>query len=297
MINIVAKLLSESLLSTYPTVIKKIDISFNLFLWTRMITCVLISAFFINWKTIAYYLTNRHGWYLSILTLINNYAAFKGIKMLEGGIAVSLIHTYPIFIVLFAKGKSNYSLLLIAMIGVILLVNENKESKPESFDGSFIRSLDSNTKEGLCYIVVVIITAVLIYFGVRKIDTDNNWNLVFISYIFGAIIMTLYINKDSFIKNKNIIENITNVKKIDTKNNYNKHVLIAFAFNGIIGTMAHYLRLYTVTRLAPLLYAVLSYFGIVMAYIYGIIFSNEVLTVKKVIGTLLIISSNIMALL
>jgi drug/metabolite transporter (DMT)-like permease len=275
--DIIAKLISGSLLSMYPTFVKKIDISFDYLLWSRMITHVVISAFFVNWNTILYYLSNRYGLLLSLITFINNYTAFKGISILESGIAISLIYTFPIFISLFSKGKSNYNLLFMAFVGVILLVSENKEK--------FIN--DTETKKGLLYIVIVVITSVLIYFNVKKIKTMNSWNHMFISYILGAIVLTLYLRKDLIKKN---------IENQETKK-FNKNLLIVFMFHIFVGTTAHYLRLYSVTRLTPLLYSVLSYFSIVMGYVYGLIFNNETITFTKVIGSLLIIISNIMALL
>jgi multidrug transporter EmrE-like cation transporter len=39
------------------------------------------------------------------------------------------------------------------------------------------------------------------------------------------------------------------------------------------------------------MFAILSYFGIIMSYVYGIAFNNELLTLPKVLGTLCVILS------
>jgi multidrug transporter EmrE-like cation transporter len=47
--------------------------------------------------------------------------------------------------------------------------------------------------------------------------------------------------------------------------------------------------------LEPDIYAPLSYFGVVMSYVYGIAFDNETLNWKKVLGTISILASNYFA--
>ena len=51
-LEVVSKLISESLLSLYPIFVKKIGISSSLQLWTRLTTYVLIAIFFVNWSFI-----------------------------------------------------------------------------------------------------------------------------------------------------------------------------------------------------------------------------------------------------
>ena len=67
---------------------------------------------------------------------------------------------------------------------------------------------------------------------------------------------------------------------------------IAVITNGIIGTLGYFLRFFASYRLEPEIYAPLSYFGVVMSYVYGIAFDNEILNWKKVLGTISILASN-----
>jgi drug/metabolite transporter (DMT)-like permease len=272
MSSIFAKLVSESMLSMYPTFVKNIDVPFNYLLWSRMVVNVIISSLFVNWNVILKYIFNWRGWMLAILTLIDNYAAFKGIKILESGVAISIIYMYPIFIVLFTNGGYfKYVLLLISFIGMLLLVNEIKK---ENFKDNI------ETIKGIIYVCIVVISATALYFNIRMIDTDNPWNHMFLSYILGAIITTMFF------------------KKYITEYDYtDKKYFITFAFNAIVGVAAHYLRMFSVIRLKPVIYASLSYFAVLMGYIYGLTFNNEKITLQKIIGSLLIIISNIVAVI
>jgi len=70
---------------------------------------------------------------------------------------------------------------------------------------------------------------------------------------------------------------------------------LAIIINGIIGTVGYFLRFFASYRLEPEVYAPLSYFGVVMSYVYGISFDNESLNWKKVLGTVSILASNYFA--
>jgi drug/metabolite transporter (DMT)-like permease len=49
------------------------------------------------------------------------------------------------------------------------------------------------------------------------------------------------------------------------------------------------LRFFSMAHLSPLLYSFLSYIGIVMAFVYGVIFNGESLTMTKLFATILIL--------
>ena len=53
LISIYSKILSESLLSLYPIFIKKINLPLDIQLWSRLITFVLVTLFFINYSWVS----------------------------------------------------------------------------------------------------------------------------------------------------------------------------------------------------------------------------------------------------
>ena len=67
---------------------------------------------------------------------------------------------------------------------------------------------------------------------------------------------------------------------------------IAVLINGFIGAIGHYFKYYSLYNLEASSYSLLSYFGIIMAFVYGIVINNEILTLSKIIGTILIIIAN-----
>jgi len=135
---------------------------------------------------------------------------------------------------------------------------------------------------GIIAIFGSMISEVWIYFIVKKIGINNKWNVLFISYFLPAILVSSVLALKGKLIPQNIYQNATN-----------KYLILLLAGNAIIGALGYFLRFYTIYKLSSELYGVLSYFGIIMAYIYGWIINKEGLSWQKIIGSLIIILSSI----
>jgi drug/metabolite transporter (DMT)-like permease len=269
-LEIISKILSESLLSLYPVFVKNINIPLHLQLWSRFITYIFISGFFVNWDFITKTLFSKKGLMLSLVTILHVYVSYRGFQLLESGIAYALFYTYPLIILLLAK-KTLHPIMILAIIGVLLLsIKYNPNDTEENTQEGFIESYPF---EGYFMIALAAITEAIIYFIVRSIETTNNWNHLFLSYFIGTFLF-------SFV-------GIKEIAKITITSNLSISLLI----NSIIGLCGYLLRFYATTRLPPSIYAPLSYIGIIMAYIYGFLFNSEKITIQKVIGTICILIS------
>ncbi len=320
-IPILSKLSSESLLSLYPVFVKNINLPLFVQLESRLLIYVIISLIFCNLPFIRKHIFTYYGLLLGFTNLLHIYTSYRGFQLLESGVSYTLFYTYPIMIILLSglpfHIKTIFSI-LIALLGVYLLSydevkaiqsyenfeekkNENEltEFTKSEFSRSPERKLSVLTElakassltsvptelkekfsyEGFVMIFFAAFTEALIYFQVRHIKTDNNWNHVFISYFLGMVIMTVYL---FFTEKKEIIQDKELIKRFS----------IAMLINAVIGSLGYFLRFFAATRLQPVLYAILSYFGIFMSFIYGIFFNKDKITIKKIIGALLIIVSN-----
>ena len=76
----------------------------------------------------------------------------------------------------------------------------------------------------------------------------------------------------------------------------NKSIGLSLVLNGVIGLVGYLLRFFAISRLSPSIYAPLSYFGVVMAYVYGILINGEQITLIKVLGSLCIVIPNLFLL-
>ena len=290
LIPIVAKLASESLLSLYPIFVKKIGISMTLQMWTRTIAYVLIAAIFVDWSFLKSAIFSSESLLLAIVNLSHIFFSYEGFRHLDSGVSFAIFNTYPIMILLMEvikigtidKIKQDYVKYLLVLVGLAFFIYDNFSN-----GGNTHENFSSNTSEdkvnpdftyGLIMILLAAFTEALIYFLVRIVKTYNHWNHVFISYFLGAVAMTAYVfYNDNF-----------NISKIaETLNN--ARVGIATALNGFIGSVGYFLRFYASYNMEAGMFAILSYFGIIMSYVYGIAFNNESLTLSKVLGTLFVI--------
>jgi drug/metabolite transporter (DMT)-like permease len=277
---IYSKLISESLLSLYPVFVKKIDLTILLQLWTRLIAYVLISLFFINYSFIATNIFTQQGITLSLINLLHIYVSYEGFTNLDTGVSFSIFNIYPVLILLFS-GVLWKPIYIVSIIGLLFFIYDNVITQSTN---------NANFNYGLIMIIMAAITEAIIYFIIREVKTENSWNHLFISYYWGFIIMSIYLLIDN---NK---ENMLNNSDDSYKSNSWFYIGIAILINGIIGTIGYYLRFYAIYNLNYEIYALLSYFGIIMAYFYGIFFNNEKINIYKIIGTVLIIISNYYAL-
>ncbi len=269
-----SKILSESLLSLYPVFVKNINLPIDIQLWARLITYVLISLFFITFSFVSKNILTIECIGLALINLAHIYTSYEGFTNLDSGVSFSIFNVYPLLILLFSGvlWKPAYLLAILGLgafvIGNYIDLSKTKSSKTENKKFYF----------GIIMIILAAITEALMYFMIRNVPTENSWNHVFISYFLGSIIMTWYIF-------------ISGTKKVVQNLNWYT-VGIALLINGIIGSLGYFLRFYSSYRLDPSIYAMLSYTGIIMAYVYGYLFNKEGITVYKVLGTILIILSN-----
>jgi drug/metabolite transporter (DMT)-like permease len=113
---------------------------------------------------------------------------------------------------------------------------------------------------------------------VRRIKTNNHWNHVFLSYFVGFVAFSAYL----LVKGTDL-----SISKIILP-----RMGLAVGLNGFIGSVAYFLRFFAASNLAASIFAPLAYFGMVMSYVYGIVFNQETLSWEKVGGTLCILAAN-----
>lgn len=270
LLPIASKLVSESLLSLYPIFVKKIGISMPLQMWTRLIAYVGISLIFIDWAFIKANIFSPESLALALVNLSHIYFSYEGFLNLESGVSFAIFNTYPLMILLLSgvAWDNAYIFVLIALAFFIYANHVDQQSVKNKEDTDFVY--------GLGMILLAALTEAFIYFLIRRVKTTNHWNHVFISYLLGALIMTGYV----FMQKDFALSQLNNIR-----------VLAATGLNGFIGSVGYFLRFFASYRLDAGIYSVLSYFGIIMSYVYGALFNNENITIWKILGTISIFIS------
>jgi hypothetical protein len=195
---------------------------------------VIISSFFIDWAFVIDSLFSINGLLLSLVTIAHVYSSYRSFQLLESGVATTLFYIYPIIILLFS-GTAISPIFLISLFGVYLIANDlprNKEPFETQKDTDIIKK---NTKmnemfwnEGIFAAFTAALTEALIFFLVKNVKTTNNWNHLFLSYLFGAIGLTVYLWK-----------NIVNIQIYSG-------VSLSLAVNAFIGLVGYYLRFFAI---------------------------------------------------
>jgi len=276
--EIIIKLIAESFLSLYPTFVKNINLTIGHQLWSRCFAYTIISALFIDWEFIITHIFSQNGILLAFITTLHIYTSYTGFQLLDGGIAYTLFYTYPIMILLLSSEKIQYTTiiaLIIVIIGVMIIFFSNNIDI--WLTNKQIDSIETSKNKieipwfGYIMIFFAALTEAIIYFLVREIKTPNNWNHLFLSYLLGAIILSGYYFQDILL--------IKSLSKLS----------LSLVINIFIGLFGYLLRFYAISKLKPSVYAPLSYFGIIMAFIYGIIFNGEIISFTKIVGVICIL--------
>ena len=295
-IPILSKLASESLLSLYPIFVKKIGISMPLQLWTRLITYVAMASIFVDWKFVWSAIGSTDSIMLALINMLHVFFSYEGFRNLDSGVSFAIFNTYPLMILLLAGVVWDSSYFLV-LAGLALFIysnfNESSALKEGANEGALKEGLDNksnpvtpNFTYGLAMILLAALTEAFIYFLIRRVKTSNHWNHVFISYLLGAVLMTAYVVYTEY---------LTPNHEASLEASDKSRVFIAVLANGFIGSVGYFLRFFSSYQLDAAVYAPLSYFGVVMSYVYGILFNSETLSVSKVAGTACILASNYFA--
>jgi len=271
---VLSMLASESLLSLYPIFVKKIGLSLVHQVWTRLLAYVAMSAIFVDWGFIKSAFFSSDALILALINLSHIFFSYEGFRNLDSGVSFAIFNTYPLMILLIAGVMWN-NVYLLVLLGLALFVLGEAQSAIGTTTG-LTQELPTNFIYGLAMILFAALTEALIYFMVRRIKTDNHWNHVFLSYMMGFIAISGYL--------------------FGSGNDFGKTMMprmsLAIGLNGFIGSVAYFLRFFAASNLAASIFAPLAYFGMVMSYVYGIVFNDETLSWEKVGGTLCILAAN-----
>ena len=295
---VLSMLTSESLLSLYPIFVKKIGLSLVHQVWTRLLAYVAMSAIFVDWGFIKSAFFSSDALILALINLSHIFFSYEGFRNLDSGVSFAIFNTYPLMILLIAGVMWN-NVYLLVLLGLALFVlgearsatsatgtkrtegttsatGTIKRTTAGTLTAGLTQESPTNFIYGLAMILFAALTEALIYFMVRRIKTDNHWNHVFLSYMMGFIAISGYL--------------------FSSGNDFGKTMLprmsLAIGLNGFIGSVAYFLRFFAASNLAASIFAPLAYFGMVMSYVYGIVFNDETLSWEKVGGTLCILAAN-----
>ncbi len=275
---------SESVLSLYPILIKKVPTNLDTQTLARFLIYP-IAALIVGGLTPlknAYshgVATNLLYGSANVAHIASSYLAFQ---QLPAGIAMSLFYTYPLWNIIAGSlvlGEpfpwKLLPLVLVALIGAGLVAfsrtPEEKEAGKEINWTGVAAALGAALTETLLFLIVKTAKGETPFFSVHQI------------YLGGLPILLAYLTYKYF--NQPTI----NPKDVDGKTSgpvdWSWSTWIPLlAFNGFLGFTGYVLRFWSIPRLSTLLYSMLSMFGVLAAFTWGHFLADEPIQGQGLLG-------------
>jgi len=286
MLNEFLVIVSEVTLSLYPTLIKIVPASVVLQTVVRMLVFTVLAFIsavitrvplsFMQFLTAETPLTGL----LNLVHVGSSYVAFDA---LAGGNAMSLFYVYPFLNLIGASVLLGETMpvqsipwLLVAFFGAILV------AQPSAANWSMVGVI-------CALLAAATETGIYLWFKKSKESQESQetqetqpWTKMFQMY--GASSILLLVGCLVLIGLNWIAPNLF----FTSGSGFAKMI----AFNSIVGFVGYALRFYLIPNVSTVVFSTLSFFGVISAYLFGWVFSNETPTLLQGLGATAIILAN-----
>ena len=270
-------LYGELVLSLYPLLIKTTHTNIFTHVLARFLVFPVLSLVFGPISDFTSIWSSPSEAFMGILYNILNLShvavSYIAFKVLPISTAISLFYLYPIFNIIaggliFGESISYISILLIgvAFIGTYLIAASHKETDKTD-------KTDKNKLFGVLMGILAAMTETLIFVFVRY-KNASPYYAVNSLYPAGLVALLLYAFFNKSIVNTNPI-------------NWTK----LLGFNAILGFSGYIARFYSIPKIPIIVFSLLSFFGVLFGYVWGFLFTDNVPTIKALIGSGLIAGS------
>jgi drug/metabolite transporter (DMT)-like permease len=271
-------LYSELVLSLYPVLIKSVQTNTFTQILARFLVFPALALAFGSTNDFRLIWGNPYEAFVGILNNVFNLlhiaVSYLSFKELPVGTAISIFYLYPIFNViagalLFQEGLSFLSIIsiLIAFYGVYLITtSHDKEDKQKSKKYEF----------GIVMGVLAAITETLIFVFIRSNKDAQASPFYAVNHLYPAGLAGL------------LLYAIYHPNLVDTSSISWSKIL---GFNAFLGFTGYIARFYAIPRIPTLVFSLLSFIGVFFGYLWGIVFTKDVVTARGVLGSTLIAGS------
>ena len=276
-------ILSEVTLSLYPTLIKVVDASVVLQTGVRMFVYAILAfvcgAATQTPMTFAQFLTMESP-LTGLLNLVHVGSSYVAFEALAGGNAMSLFYIYPFLNILGATTLLGESFPMTSIPWVLL-----------AFFGAVLVAQPSPSNWSMLGVAAALLaaateTGIYLWFkwrpNAKENDTTEPWTKMFQMYgSSGLIYVALAVGML-----------LLNVVKPGLFMANGTSFASMILFNSIIGFTGYALRFYLIPNVSTIVFSALSFFGVLSAYLFGWLISNEAPTLIQGFGAAAIIIAN-----
>ena len=280
MLNELLLLTSEVVLSAYPLLIKLVDASVIFQTGLRMAVyagLALAAASVTGAPLAAASLLSSESLATGLLNLLHVFTSYTAFEQLAGGNAMALFYTYPVWNILGAAAVLKESLPLTSLpwIGLALA-------------GAVALAQPTTTQWTAIGIVCALMAAltesgIYLWFRMKKEgESDQPWTKMIQMYGSSGILWGIGI----------AIMAALGLLAAGTFRITGQGLGSILAFNALVGFVGYALRFYLVPKVSTVIFSALSFVGIISAYAFGWVFSNETPTMVQIAGAIAIIIAN-----
>jgi drug/metabolite transporter (DMT)-like permease len=274
---------SEVILASYPILIKSVDTNLWTQVFVRNLVYTSIAAFILGFGKQGFSdvsLMNTSGG--GLLNLFHVGVSYKAFSDLPAGNAMAIFYAYPIWNLIGAYFIFNERIpwyqvpwIVLALAGMLMIAQPNVGTL-----------FDTEKPLGLLAAVFSGITESMIYFFFRLLgNKETTFRGMFELYGGSFAWMLPVVGLASLFANAN-----TSLPKLDLST---KSWVPMILFNALVGFIGYSMRFAAIPYVSTMIFSVLSFFGIVAAFVFGYLFEGEKPSVLAAGGSLAILIANI----
>lgn len=271
---------SETVLSLYPILIKKVTTNINTQTLARFMIYPLAALIVGGLKPLAsayaqHPLKNVLLGSANVAHIASSYIAFQ---QLPAGIAMSLFYTYPLWNIIGASLVFGEPfpwhlapIVLVAITGAIIVAfSRTDEDKSEGKSVNWY---------GVAAAIGAALTETILFLSVKSVPKETPFFSIHQLYLGGLPILIAYLLYKWLNQEKTSLEDEKPVVDWQWKT-----WLPLLAFNGILGFSGYVLRFWSIPRLSTILYSILSMFGVLAAFTWGHFLVDEPVQGQGLLG-------------
>jgi drug/metabolite transporter (DMT)-like permease len=274
---------SEVILASYPILIKSVDTNLWTQVFVRNLVYASIAAFILGFGKQGFSdvsLMNTSGG--GLLNLFHVGVSYKAFSDLPAGNAMAIFYAYPIWNLIGAYFIFNERIpwyqvpwIVLALAGMLMIAQPNVGTL-----------LNTEKPLGLLAAVFSGITESMIYFFFRLLgNKETTFRGMFELYGGSFAWMLPVVGLASLFANAN-----TSLPQLDLST---KSWVPMILFNALVGFIGYSMRFAAIPYVSTMIFSVLSFFGIVAAFVFGYLFEGEKPSVLAAGGSLAILIANI----
>jgi len=268
---------SESILSLYPILIKSIPTTLPTQIFSRLLTYTAgAGALATKDDLLSVVKTPRalgRTLGLGLLTCLHIYVSYVAFSSLSAGVAMSLFYTYPLWNILGAKvlfnetiHTSTYYHMAVGVLGTYLLSTTGLKDEVKGFMKNSIGST-----LGVVTALLAALTESAMYFAVKTTEKQNPWSSIL--ELYGGALMCIL--------------PLVILKIIPIEFSLKAWVPIVL-FNLLVGFVGYALRFYAIPKIPTEIFGLLSYTGVLSAFVFGYLFMKEKPSYISIIGAIMV---------